>query len=180
MLDEHPAGRRYQVPMAPAGQEDPARRQGTAGTDVIIMIEENDANLMAPGKAYVPVGSVMEQHKHGGEGSGNFGHAGRPGEVGGSGPGGTPSVPKTVEYFNIRYSSNGKDKEKIPVPTKGTRWMVFPEKGDPYFSPPSSAKGIYTDDQKRGIKTGLAVYKNGKLIKEFTTGDAWKEGVDVK
>jgi len=28
----------------------------------------------------------------GGEGSGNFGHAGRPGEVGGSGPGGAPTV----------------------------------------------------------------------------------------
>ena len=55
---------------------------------MIIMIEENDANLMMPGRAYVPVGSMMEQHKHGGEGSGNFGHAGRPGEVGGSGPGG--------------------------------------------------------------------------------------------
>lgn len=47
-----------------------------------------DANLMQPGKAYVPVGSMMEQHKHGGEGSGNFGHEGRPGEVGGSGGGG--------------------------------------------------------------------------------------------
>ena len=53
---------------------------------------------MQPGKAYVPVGSVMEQHKHGGEGSGNFGHEGRPGEVGGSGEGGGST-------FND-YSSN--------------------------------------------------------------------------
>jgi hypothetical protein len=51
-----------------------------------------DANLMQPGKAYVPVGSKVEQHKHGGEGSGNFGHEGRPGEIGGSGPGGGGSI----------------------------------------------------------------------------------------
>ena len=55
---------------------------------MIIMIEENDANLMMPGRAYVPTGSKTEQVKDGGPGSGNFGHAGRPGEVGGSGPGG--------------------------------------------------------------------------------------------
>lgn len=134
-------------------------------------MDDKDANLMTPGKGFVPM-------MQGGEGSGNFGHEGRPGEVGGSGSGGTPPVPKTVEYFNIQYSSSGR--EKIPVSAKGTRWMVFPEKGEPYFYPPSSAKGIYTDDQKRGIKTGLAVYKNGKLIKEFTTGDAWKEGKDIK
>lgn len=44
-------------------------------------MNEKDANLMTPGKAFVPM-------CQGGEGSGNFGHAGRPGEVGGSGPGG--------------------------------------------------------------------------------------------
>lgn len=44
-------------------------------------MNENDANLMQPDKAFVPM-------CQGGEGSGNFGHEGRPGEVGGSGPGG--------------------------------------------------------------------------------------------
>lgn len=37
---------------------------------------------------------------HGGQGSGNFGHAGRPGEVGGSGPGG--GVPSAKTSFNRR------------------------------------------------------------------------------
>ena len=36
-----------------------------------------DANLMTPGKAFVPM-------TQGGSGSGNFNHGGRPGEVGGS------------------------------------------------------------------------------------------------
>jgi hypothetical protein len=57
-------------------------------------MEENDANLMQPGRAFVPQGSKVEQLKHGGEGSGNFGHAGRPGEVGGSGEGGGGNAEK--------------------------------------------------------------------------------------
>jgi len=61
----------------------------------VIIMTEKDANLMQPGKAYVPVGSMMEQHKHGGEGSGNFGHEGRPGEVGGSGEGGGSAKPES-------------------------------------------------------------------------------------
>jgi hypothetical protein len=60
------------------------------------MTEENDANLMMPGRAYVPTGSKTEQVKDGGPGSGNFGHEGRPGEVGGSGEGGGSSS-KTSE-----------------------------------------------------------------------------------
>lgn len=61
---------------------------------------------MQPGTAFVPTGSKVEQHKHGGEGSGNFGHAGRPGEVGGSGPGGGAGT------FND-YSSNLTDTESV-------------------------------------------------------------------
>jgi hypothetical protein len=37
-----------------------------------------------------------EQVKNGGEGSGNFGHSGRPGEVGGSGDGGISKETKTI------------------------------------------------------------------------------------
>lgn len=48
---------------------------------------ENDANLMFPGRAFVPVGSKVESVTQGGSGSGNFGHGGRPGERGGSGEG---------------------------------------------------------------------------------------------
>jgi len=70
---------------------------------VIIMTEENDANLMQPGRAYVPTGSNVEQVRDGGAGSGNFGHAGRPGEVGGSGPGGGGS---TKPNYNPKETSH--------------------------------------------------------------------------
>jgi len=73
---------------------------------------------MQPGRAFVPQGMKDEQVKNGGEGSGNFGHSGRPGEVGGSGPGGAsikikpyntrPGAPSHGGNYTI-HDENGKE-----------------------------------------------------------------------
>jgi hypothetical protein len=91
----------------------------------------NDANLMTPGKAFVPVGFVMEQHKQGGEGSGNFGHEGRPGEVGGSGPGGVSFTPaKTRQDAESFAKSNLLDPDRVASMEKwnaqGERYKQYP------------------------------------------------------
>lgn len=54
-------------------------------------MKEKDANVITPGTAYVP-------HCQGGEGSGNFDHEGRPGEVGGSGGGGSIVTEGNVKW----------------------------------------------------------------------------------
>lgn len=71
-------------------------------------MSENDANLMSPGKAYVPM-------CQGGEGSGNFGHEGRPGEVGGSGPGGGISERASKAISKYGDQLRNEKKERIIV-----------------------------------------------------------------
>ena len=65
-----------------------------------------DANLMTPGKAFVPM-------CQGGAGSGNFGHEGRPGEVGGSGGGASARAEKIISKYGdqMRFEK----KERIVV-----------------------------------------------------------------
>lgn len=64
----------------------------------------------------------MEPLVHGGPGSGNFGHAGRPGEVGGSGPGGAPSenVVKAIKHYS---ALGGTDASRYPATVEQTHEM---------------------------------------------------------
>ena len=79
-------------------------------------MDDKDANLMTPGKGFVPM-------MQGGEGSGNFGHEGRPGEVGGSGGGGGSTPSRSAS--EAKTTLNGlppmkdlwKDARQNPFPT---------------------------------------------------------------
>lgn len=85
-------------------------------------MQEKDANTMTPGKAYAPI-------CQGGDGSGNFGHDGRPGERGGSGEGGGSAPVKAAG------SSASTDKSLISSMSKasnrdtGTKIAADTEKG---------------------------------------------------
>jgi hypothetical protein len=138
------------------------------------MTEEKDANLMQPGRAYVPTGSKVEQHRQGGEGSGNFGHAGRPGEVGGSGEGGGFSKGDTVS----RIGSDNKTLivEKVidvvdgKYITTGTGYTVHLDPKDLHISTPEEIKKA-SEEKERGKKwLEDAEAKGDKLMRALSRG----------
>lgn len=89
-----------------------------------------DPNVDKAGFAEVYIGRQVEQVKNGGEGSGNFGHEGRPGEVGGSGPGGGGShsfekAGKKVTLSGTRTrSDNARRNAEIKMDVNGKEGWV--------------------------------------------------------
>lgn len=112
--------------------------------------------------------------QHGGAGSGNFGHAGRPGLVGGSAPDGVSS-PVSKEFDEIDFTA---DKNATPSP-KGKHasfssekgGMLFhgttqeiPEERSYYIHPDSDGVVYLTDDfdEASGYARGLHLGGSGK------------------
>lgn len=58
----------------------------------------------------------------GGTGSGDFGHAGRPGQVGGSGPGGAEKKKQPIEVFGLRFEKTGDKWQLADVPAEWKKY----------------------------------------------------------
>lgn len=86
----------------------------------------------------IPIINGFKEFDNGGKGSGNFGHAGRPGEVGGSSSGGADGSQKSEEKddtFHSRYEGGS-----APIQYDGDT-----------FYPDKDGRGMTTKDGKRTI-----------------------------
>lgn len=128
-------------------------------------MNEKDANLMQPGKAYVPM-------CQGGEGSGNFGHEGRPGEVGGSGPGGG-SFPKSEKSDRVSIP------QKIYHGTANAEVSISEYRGKGQYgqSQTLAGTGVYftSDPELAQVYADRSKERRG----EYSTGSPKVIGVEI-
>lgn len=81
----------------------------------------------------------------GGPGSGNFGHAGRPGEVGGSAPGNTNRLPGLLDAYDPKYHD------------------AIRQMHDTLMK-----KSFFADDKREAL---TVIYENGQVSNEILVGD---------
>jgi len=114
----------------------------------------------------------------GGEGSGHHGHAGRPGLVGGSGPGGNQTAPKVSE---VRSISDLKKIADISLPKDSDKYE--------YFYHAVRFRSMIDSIEKDGIKLNNAgrIYASKDEVRDLGSGfvifratpNRGEEGVDV-
>jgi len=120
---------------------------------------------------------LSEKLEEGGEGSGNFGHAGRPGEVGGSAPGGGGGASYTPARDDIYYD----DLEPGDLSPKNNTYEL--PSGDCFTAVDSKDKGVLKFTRFLGRATGEYQSRNAGggphyelLTKRFRE---WKIGYDT-
>jgi len=102
----------------------------------------------------------------GGEGSGNFGHAGRPGEVGGSAPEGEGGGEERTTYSDQTLQAAHQD--ALPIAKKIND--VIGENGELKMTSPRSGEIVYKTEN--GTVLGkLGIYKSYKTGKWECTGE---------
>lgn len=110
------------------------------GKELVKFLAKNypNANILKEGESLVErAKNLSDGFALGGEGSGNFGHSGRPGLVGGSGKGngaGDPSVKSFIEESTAAYSSV-KDFENTHVDKEVEYACAFDENGNVIVPP---------------------------------------------
>jgi hypothetical protein len=113
-------------------------------------------------------GVMVKSHRHGGEGSGNFGHAGRPGEVGGSAPEGTDFFTRNINEFE-RNPKTGRYERAVRKRGAGGKF-VKKEAGT------SPAKTVSEEEKKEDerIKDIQRRADEGRLgVPTVKTQEAW-------
>ncbi len=75
-----------------------------------------------------------EEKQFGGEGSGNWGHEGRPGEVGGSGEGGSEGLLSSAATVGAAKKLNEEWNRTFPHELEGPFWNVEGEKNGKYWA----------------------------------------------
>lgn len=165
----------------------------------VVVNGKKDNSLNKQAEALI---AKIDRITNGGKGSGNFGHAGRPGKVGGSGTGrGGETIAEKIERAKgyaetVEHDSAGwveeADKEAardlgldpdVMAPTKGEFWheaiVMLETKGDEakkkgieLISSPDSSLGVIAKDFEKAKK--IAAKKTGNLEIEKTTYETWR------
>lgn len=130
-------------------------------------MDDKDANLMTPGKAFVPM-------CQGGSGSGNFGHEGRPGEVGGSGDGG--GVPANL-ISHTRFQGVAKAELDKHLISRGASPATVKEIDQTFDSHKWGGEGQQKADQKLASWYNDPNSEHGAALREISKVE-WENALE--
>lgn len=121
----------------------------------------------------------LRAYENGGKGSGNFGHSGRPGYIGGSGNGNTTGGESSTDGLGKKAEETKSKKAEIKGGTKAER-EAFKKLGEDYYGGDDRGfQGIVEDARAAGLPNDTNYRKGERLVDggSFATSsyDAYKD-----